>query len=373
VRRKKIWLVFIAAFIAAVAAGIFFFINTSAPEKKQPPKKDFSFAPVKMHEVAIALFSMPDAVSYRVSSGAGEKYDDKFSLFGLEKDEKSPVDILFVGSDKIFDSKKIIIDWNAILKRVAPYGEIVLSLDVKEITAKTLKDFLLSIPWKNVDVWIVGEHNWVVVVREKKSNVQYSSILNMFLLEEAFNEFCANGIDVPWSVLSSYAGTIEDVMPAFVGNLETKVYPECFFSREVKKIPWIEKGESEDDIYSAFLDKVQSAGIARRIFLEGNALSRSPTSVSLEKAISKWQEAYSKNKRDVMINERLYQLAVNALAFSEIGNLKGAAKCYETMISINPENPEALRKYASVMRKLGRKEIALVAERKANEYSNKKK
>jgi hypothetical protein len=41
VRRKKIWLVFIAAFIAAVAAGIFFFMNTSAPEKKTDAEKRF--------------------------------------------------------------------------------------------------------------------------------------------------------------------------------------------------------------------------------------------------------------------------------------------------------------------------------------------
>ena len=105
--------------------------------------------------------------------------------------------------------------------------------------------------------------------------------------------------------------------------------------------------------------------LVRRMVLEGNIFSG--TADGMEKALDMWSTAVRRNPRDSMMLERLYRLAVNAKAFQNVGNLKGAAKCYETMIAVRPKEAAALQAYADVMKVLGHPEIAAQAEKKARE------
>ena len=72
-------------------------------------------------------------------------------------------------------------------------------------------------------------------------------------------------------------------------------------------------------------------------------------------------------KKSKLCVDRLYRLAVNAHAFERVGNLKGAAKCYETMVSVRPRDSAAMLRYAKCMRQLGENDIADIAEKRAEE------
>ena len=119
------------------------------------------------------------------------------------------------------------------------------------------------------------------------------------------------------------------------------------------------------DIVKKFEAETARVQAARRIAIEGRMAASGGGPDAEEAAIEKWSAAARRNPADMMLLARLWTLAVNAKAFREVGNLKGAAKCYETMIAVRPDDTEALGEYALVMRGLGMADIADAAERKA--------
>ena len=152
-------------------------------------------------------------------------------------------------------------------------------------------------------------------------------------------------------------------MGAFAGDLSVTVRSEFFVSRDIPEVKWLERDDVEEDIFANILRETRSVQVVRRVILEGNMLSREKG--DSEKAISKWASAYLRNPRDSMLLERLYTLAVNAKTFAEIGNLKGAAKCYETMISVNPRDIAALEEFSRITARLGMLEVSRAAKERA--------
>ena len=110
--------------------------------------------------------------------------------------------------------------------------------------------------------------------------------------------------------------------------------------------------------------EIRSMQVVRRVVVEGNMLSRQGKP---EDAVDKWAAAVLRNPHDSMLLDRLYRLAVNAAAFEKVGNIAGAAKCYETMVSVRPTDIAALERYARCLRQLGRKDIADALELRALE------
>ena len=81
--------------------------------------------------------------------------------------------------------------------------------------------------------------------------------------------------------------------------------------------------------------------------------------------------AMLRNPRDPMLLDRLDRLSRNAESLLAVGNVAAAAKCYETMVVINPTDASAVFKYGMVLRRLGMKEMADQALKRAGELRKK--
>ena len=79
-----------------------------------------------------------------------------------------------------------------------------------------------------------------------------------------------------------------------------------------------------------------------------------------------WARAAIRNPGDTMLVERLERLLVNAQAFDRLGKPAMAARCYETMAQIRPNDPAPVRGYGECLRKLGQEETAKLAFERAD-------
>jgi tetratricopeptide (TPR) repeat protein len=70
-----------------------------------------------------------------------------------------------------------------------------------------------------------------------------------------------------------------------------------------------------------------------------------------------------------MLLDRLDRLDRNAGALIRMGNLAAAAKCYETMIVINPKDGAAVFNYGICLKRLGKKEMSEQVLERAKELN----
>ena len=353
------------AVLAAIAAVAIVACFVFRPEKEKPSKFDsFRYDAVWTHAVAIALAEKPDSDCIRAVKSLDEALRKRCEKMGIEftlKGEANAADIMFVTGDEFGKGGKI--DFAKYAKETVDGGEVAVILDVRGMTAARFKEILGNIPYPKAHLWMISERDWLITARKEESPRLCSDILSLFSFGPAFDVFLDASIEAPWDVFASYAGEIGETMGAFAGDLSVVVRPEFFVSRDIPEVKWLERDDVEEDIFAKILREIRSVQVVRRVILEGNMISRDKG--DSENAISKWASAYLRNPRDSMLLERLYTLAVNAKTFAEIGNLKGAAKCYETMISVNPRDIAALEEYSKVTAKLGMLEVSRAAKAQA--------
>jgi tetratricopeptide (TPR) repeat protein len=68
-----------------------------------------------------------------------------------------------------------------------------------------------------------------------------------------------------------------------------------------------------------------------------------------------------------MLLDRLDRLSRNAESLIAVGNIAAAAKCYETMVVINPTDASAVLNYGMCLRRLGKKEMSEQVLKRAGE------
>ena len=95
--------------------------------------------------------------------------------------------------------------------------------------------------------------------------------------------------------------------------------------------------------------------VVRRLVIEGDLLAEAGKS---DEATDVWSRARQRNPRDPMLLDRLDRLNRNAGALLRIGNVAAAAKCFETMIVIDPTDASAVFNYGICLRRLGKKEMS---------------
>ena len=348
----------------ALAAGLIWHFCSSSGERKDvrpDVAEEFQYRPLKTLAAHIAMLEKPDASRVLI---LGEKAEDYRAFFEhaqrkcLAKDEAGSYDIVFVGGrpDR---------PWPDIAARVGSSGVLAWTFSVKGVTAAEFRKWFEEFPCEQAHLWMPGESEWVLVGRMKPARLKLEAMLELFSDERAFLDLVRAQCESLPELFASYVGTREDIGPAFEGDLSVTVRPEVFVTRKINEIAWIAQGDVDDDIYASVRSEIRSMQLVRRMVLEGNMLSCSPD--GLDKALDKWSAAVLRNPRDPMMLERIYRLAVNAKAFQNVGNLKGAAKCYETMIAIRPKDAAAMAAYAECMKHLGQTEIAEQAAKKAEE------
>ena len=229
-------------------------------------------------------------------------------------------------------------------------GDIAELVDVGEMDAAQFRRRLESFPGKYVRLWMPGERHWLLVGRRDPA----------LPLARAMERFAADpGLGSLVGAFACYAGSREEVMPAFDEKLEGKVLPQWFVTREVPSLDWIDFADIDADIVAETRAEIRSMQVVRRLVLEGNiAAAAAGDEKSMDDAVDCWRRAALRNSADPILVDRLERLAHNADTFFRLGKTQQAMKCYETMIAVHPNDSSARAGFVACLRRLGKDDLA---------------
>ncbi len=299
---------------------------------------------------AILLVEKPDAVTVRYVDDGAHLYEPTLSADGLvEPKESKAVSVSVVIASSL--SKAAL----GAAKDLTERGIMALRLDVSKMTMAAFKAILTDFPFASVQLWMVSPSEWLLIGAKQPRKLKLESVLDVFTRETLFEAFEANACGSLPDVLTAYVGTKEDILPAFEGAKDELVAAPFFVTREVPKLDWIVRDEADEEIDTAIRASYEANQRTRRLVLKAELEGQGG---KVDEALDQWARAFQQNPRDTFLIERLYQLAVNAKAFAQVGNMRGAAKCYETMVSINPRDVSVLNAYAESLRASGQAELA---------------
>ena len=229
-------------------------------------------------------------------------------------------------------------------------GEAAELVDVGEMDAAEFRRRLESFPGKCVRLWMPGERHWLLVGRRDEK----------LPLAKSLERFAADaGLGSLVGAFASYAGSREEVMPAFEEKLEGKVVPQWFVTREVPRLDWIDFAGIDDDIAAETRAEIRSMQVIRRLVLEGNiAAAKADDEKAMDDAVDCWRRAALRNSADPILVDRLERLARNGDTFYRLGKVQQAMKCYETLIAVHPNDDAARAGFAACLRRLGKDDLA---------------
>lgn len=363
-RRRKLRWIAVALAVTVASAYLLMPIFNDGSERaaEDAARETFKYPAVKTISALVSLIEKPDARRvYLSDSDAATDFADFFNAAGCVVATNAPdgrYDIVFAaaGDHPSFDN---------LAPLVAERGILACLLDSSNMTIADMKVLLDSFPAPDAHLWMPSESTWVITGRITPRKVKLSAMFDVFAWEGLFNTLAeASCFAVP-DVFASYAGDRSVIEPA-LNNLppEMPLAPEILITKTPPDIEWIVEGDIDDDILGKTTHIIREVQSIRRQVLKGNILSKAGQS---DDAIEQWHLAFLRNPNDTMLLERLYRLAVNARACREIGNMKTAAKCYETMICINPKDTLAISEYAACLRSVGQFELADEAMNRAKE------
>ena len=348
-KRRVVIGLWIAGFVILCGVGLALKSFISAPEAaKKVPLPRWKLPDV--FGAAILLVEKPDAVTVRYIDEAARLYEPTLSAYGLmEPQESKAVSVSCVIASSL--SKETL----RAAKDLTERGIMALRLDVSKMKMSEFKRILTDFPFSACQLWMISTSEWLLVGANHPRKLKLESVLEVFTREVLFEAFEANACGTLPDVLTAYVGTKEDILPAFEGAKDEIVAAPFFVTREVPQLDWISRDEADEEIDSSIRATYTANQQTRRLVLQAELAGQSG---KVDEAIDQWAQAFQQNPHDPFLIERLYQLAVNAKAFSQVGNMRGAAKCYETMISINPRDVSVLMAYADALRASGQAKLA---------------
>lgn len=344
--------------LAALAVAVFL-----RPAPTGPHKESKVFPCVRIVSVYAALAEKPDAKSVLLVGDEAEDYRPYFERAGTvcSTRGRGPFDIVFVsGTNSVAPG--------AVRERtLAAGGVLAVCVDARELPAPRLWETLSAFPTADFRFWMPGESDWLVVGRGGKGGVKLSAMMELFIREEGVEDLAVARCDSLPALFASYVGTKADVMPAFNGAVGN-VRADNFVTRETPSLDWLVADGVDADIAKTALSEIRSTQIVRRMVLAGNLYAARGDE---KKAAETWARAARENPGDSLLVERLERLSVNAEVFFQLGKAAMAARCYETMAQIRPDDPVPVRKYGECLVKLGRKDVAARAFARADELEMK--
>ena len=225
-------------------------------------------------------------------------------------------------------------------------------LDVRGMSAADFRRELESFPGKEVHVWMPGEKDWLLIGNLSTNPVPLAKAMEDF----AADPKCMTSVA---EVFASYAGTREEILPAFTSKLKGEVVPEWFVSKDVPEIGWIDTADIDGDILGTTLSEIRSAQVMRRELLRGNMLAVKATDKKGEEAATEvWAKVAIRSPNDPMLLERIERLNRNARGFLEVGKVLQAMKCYETVVLIRPNDAAAVHNFGMCLKKIGKLDLA---------------
>ena len=235
-------------------------------------------------------------------------------------------------------------------------------LDVRGMSADGFRRALVAMPGEDVHVWMPGATHWLMVGRLTTNLVQMADAMDVLALDED----CES---VP-QLFACYAGTREEILPAFESRLTGDVVPEWFVTKEIPAMPWLDWRGVEADIAKSMRAEMRSMQVVRRLVLEGNMQADKATDKKgEEKATEIWARAALRNPHDLMLLERMDRLERNASGFLAVGKVLQAMKCYETIVLIQPKDAKAVHNFGMCLKKIGKLDLAEKVLKRAESLS----
>ena len=344
----------------------------SADEAAKPAEEpeERTFRPVKITAACIAAVERPQGGEALLADEKAEAFREFLEPLGFScvSNEAASADAKF---DAVFVAGR---EGSEALRRafgkVKDEGILVWRLDVKDMTAESFKACVEGFPCPDAHLWMQSFDEWTFVGRRAASVVKMDAMMDVFAREGAFELLAEAKATALSDVFANYVGSLSDTADAFKGgDLSVKIRPEFFVAKEIPKIDWIERGDVDEDIYRETLAEMRSMQVVRRLVIQGSLTAEKGEEENADAATEIWSRAFRRNPRDPMLLDRLDRLARNAGALIRMGNLAAAAKCYETMIVINPTDASAVFNYGICLKRLGKKEMSEQVLERAKELS----
>ena len=357
----KRWIFIGVAAVIAAFFGVAAYRCFTAGSDVSAERTSKAFRCVRTVGAYAALIENPTAARVLLLGDLAGDYREFFEHAGLlcETLPKGEFDIVFAAGEWTPRQAK------SARKALAKDGTWAECIDARELMASAFKARLESLPDECVHVWMPGEKDWVVTARRADARPRLDDMMELFAREGAFKDLADAQCDSLPVAFASYAGTREGIMPAFNGE-DAQVEPENFVTRDVAPIDWIAPGTVDADIRDAALKEMRSMQIVRRIVLVGDMQAGRHDE---EKSVEVWARAALRNPGDTILVERLERLSVNAQTFLKLGKAAMAAKCYDTMAQVCPNDPLPVYNYGICMRQLGENELADLAFKRADELA----
>ena len=236
-------------------------------------------------------------------------------------------------------------------------------VDVSGMSAADFRRALEAIPGKEVHVWMPGEKDWLLIGNLSTNPVPLARAMEEF----AADTNCTMSVA---EVFASYAGTREEILPAFKRKLKGEVVPEWFVTEKIPEIDWLDTSGVDEDILKQTLSEIRSAQVMRRELLRGNMLAAKATDKKgEEEATDVWAKVAIRSPNDPMLLERIDRLNRNAKGFLEVGKVLQAMKCYETVVLIRPNDPVAVHNFGMCLKKIGKLDLAKTVLERAKKLS----
>ena len=344
------------AIACLVLAAVVFGCGKGEEEKsaaKEPEER--TFRPVKITAACIAAVECPTAAKALLADEKAEGFRTFLEPFGIScvsnsEASAAPFDVVFVAGRADAQTLK------GALGRTAEKGVLVWRLDVKDMPAEDFRKCVESFPCPEAHFWMQSADEWTIVGRRAQAKLPMDAMMDVFTRDGAFEMLAEAKATALSDVFASYVGKVSDISDAFgEGDLTATVRPEFFITKDVPALDWVEQGEVDEDIYRETLAEMRSMQVVRRLVIQGDLTAEKGEA---DEATEIWARAFMRNPRDPMLLDRLDRLYRNAGALLRVGNVAAAAKCFETMVVVNPTDSSAVMNYGMCLRRLGEKEMA---------------
>ena len=271
------------------------------------------------------------------------------AVAGCSKEEQPTVEL---GKRQVSSAVREAIYRISKLERTSTSDHSAKVIDVSGMSADQFRRELEAFPGKDVHVWMPGAQDWLLI-----GNLSTNAVP----LAKAMEEFAAdtNCMTSVAEVFASYAGTRDEILPAFKRKLKGNVVPEWFVTKEIPAIGWIDVSGIDEDIRKAVMSEIRSMQVMRREFLRGSMLAAKATDKKGEEAATDvWAKVAIRSPNDPMLLERIDNLNRNAKGFLELNKVLQAMKCYETVVLIRPNDVAAIHNFGACLMKIGKRDMA---------------
>ena len=353
------------ALLALIVAGIVAIAVSGRSRSVAVQEESKAFPCVRTVTVYAALAEHPCAKTVMLVGPKSKDYRAIFERAGLScaSGGKARCDIVFAAGA---DGEAVA---SAFGRNLATNGILAVCIDARGLEAPRLWKLLSEFPAGDFRFWMPGESDWLAVGRRGEASPALDSMLELFVREGSQVDLAESKCDSLPTLFAAYVGAKGDVMPAFNGSLAL-VRAENFVTRETPSLDWIDASRVDADIAKAALSRMRMAQIVRRMVLAGNLYAARGDE---KRSAETWARAATRSPGDSLLVERLERLSVNGKVFLQLGKAAMAARCYETMAQILPDDPEPVRNYGTCLEKLGKKDVAVRAFARARVLENKKK